>query len=88
MYGLKQAAILSYNLIKKYLAPAGYYPIKESNKLWRHKTKCTIFVLTVDNFGIKYFSKKDTNHLINALKEFYEIIIDCEGKNYCGLTFD
>ena len=37
MYGLKQAAILSYNLIKQWLAPAGYYPIKESNILWQQK---------------------------------------------------
>ena len=36
MYGLKQAAILTYNLIKQCLAPAGYYPIKESNGLWKH----------------------------------------------------
>ena len=43
MYGLTQAAILSYNLIKRRLTPAGCYPIKDSNGLWWHKTRCTIF---------------------------------------------
>ena len=38
MYGLKQAAILAYKLIKEILQPAGYYPIKESNR-WQHKTR-------------------------------------------------
>ena len=55
MYGLKQAAILSYNLIKRHLKPECSYPIKESNGLWKHKTRRTIFAFTVDNFAIKYF---------------------------------
>ena len=87
MYGLKQAAILSYNLIKQQLAPAGYYPIKESNGLWKHKTRRTIFALTFDDFGIKYFCEDDANHLINALKKFYDIPMDQDGINYCGLMF-
>ena len=86
MYGLKQAAILSYNLIKQRLMPAGYYPIKESNGLWKHKTKKTIFALTVDDFGIKYFEKDDAEHLLNALRQHYDISVDWKGMNYCGLT--
>ena len=88
MYGLKQAAILAYNLIKKRLKPAGYYPIKESNGLWRHKTRKTIFALCVDDFGVKYFNKEDALHLANALQQHYDITIDWTGKNYCGLTLD
>ena len=67
MYGLQQATILSYNLIKERLEPEGYYPMKESNSLWKHKTRRTIFALTVD-FRIKYFCSEDADHLINALK--------------------
>ena len=81
MYSLTQAAILSYNLIKQRLQPEGYYPIKESNGLWKHKTRRIIFALTADNFGIKYFCRKDADHLLNALKIFYEISINWEGKN-------
>ena len=81
MYGLKQAAILVYNLIKERLEPAGYFPIKESNGLWKHKTRPTIFALCVDDFGVKYFSEGDVNHLINALKEYYDILTDWAGNN-------
>ena len=56
MYGLKQAAIVSYTALGQQLVLAGYYPIKESNGLWRHEDQHTIFALTVDDFGIKYFS--------------------------------
>ena len=87
MYGLKQAAILSYNLIKQRLGPSGYYPIKESNGLWKHKTRRTIFALTVDDFGVKYFCEDDAKHFLNALQKFYDISIDRDGTNYCGLTF-
>ena len=68
MYDLKQAAILSYNLIKQRLELDGYYPIKELNGLWNHKTRHAIFELTVNNFGMKYFCKVDADQLIkNAL---------------------
>ena len=88
MYGLKQAAILAYKLIQERLEPAGYYPINESNGLWKHKTRPTIFALCVDDFGIKYFCQDDADHLLNALREHYDISVDWKGANYCGLTLD
>ena len=88
IYGLKQAAILAYNLIKERLAPAGYVPIKESNGLWRHNTRKTVFALCVDDFGVKYYTKEDALHLINALDKHYDITVDWTGRNYCGLTLD
>ena len=88
LYGLKQAAILAYSLLKKLLKPAGYYPIKESNGLWRHETRKTIFALCVDDFGIKYYNKEDADHLINTLKEYYDISIDWNCTNYCGLKLE
>ena len=57
MYGLMQAAILAYKLIKERLHPAGYYPIKESNRLWQHKTRKRIFALCVDDFGVNSLIK-------------------------------
>ena len=70
MYGLKQAAILAYKQLKERLEPAGYYPIPDSNGLWAHKTRKTIFALCVDDFGIKYFSEEDANHLVTTLKKY------------------
>ena len=47
-----------------------------------------MFSLVVDDFGIKYASLTDANHLINSLRELYEITIDWTGKLYCGLTLE
>ena len=43
------------------------------------------FCLCVDDFGVKYFSKDDANHLIQTLNNKYECTIDWEGKKICGL---
>ena len=48
----------------------------------------TKFALCIDNFGIKYNSDQDLQHLIQILKKYYDISIDKEDKNCCGLTFD
>jgi len=42
----------------------------------------------VDNFGIKYINKTDVNHLIQTLKQDYEIEEDWEGTRYLGITLD
>ena len=63
MYDLKQAAILVYKNLKQSLAPYGYSPIIGTVGIWGHKTRLTKFCLCVDDFGIKYFSKLDAQHL-------------------------
>ena len=50
--------------------------------------KCTTFVLCADDFGVKYFSKADAQHLIDALEADYKLTIDWTGALYCGLTLD
>ena len=54
MYGLKQASVLAYKYLSKFLTAADYTPIIGTSGLWCHKTKPTIFCLCVDDFGIKY----------------------------------
>ena len=49
-----------------------------------HTDRKTVFCICLDDFGVKYYSKVDTDHLINALKD-YKITIDWTGSNYCGL---
>ena len=88
MYGLKNAAILAYNNLKKNLLPFGYVPVEGTVGLWKHKRRRTKFCVCVDDFGIKSFSNDDRDHLLNALKAHYKIIIDLTGSNYCGMTFD
>jgi hypothetical protein len=88
MYGLKEAAIIAFNQLVTKLAPAGYKPAPFTPGLWRHHTKKTTFVLCVDNFGVKYFSKSDAHHLIDAIKAHYELTINWSGSLYCGLILD
>ena len=86
MYGLKQAAILAYQQLKQHLEPFGYVPIKNTVGLWKHRTRPIKFCLCVDDFGVSYQSEADIQHLIAALSEKYNLTVDKNGSNYCGLS--
>jgi hypothetical protein len=88
MYGLKEAAILAYDQLRTHLAPYGYFPVQHTPGLWRHRTRRTTFTLAVDDFGIKYFSKDDADHLFAALATRYALTKDWTGSNYLGFTLD
>jgi hypothetical protein len=88
MYGLKQAALLAFDYLVKCLEPHGYVPCAHSVGLWKHKTRRTRFCLCVDDFGVKYFSKDDADHLITTLRKYFKVSVDWDGRNYCGLTID
>ena len=87
MYGLKQAAKLGRDKIIQTLQPFGYFPDKHSPNIWRHTSRPTVFCLCVDDFGIKYFSKSDLDHLVDALRTTYELKVNYDGTQYCGLNF-
>ena len=84
MYGLKQAAILAYKQLIQNLDKFGYEPIEGTTGMWHHRTRRTKFALCVDDFGVKYFTKEDAIHLVDALKTNYVITEDWTGSNYCG----
>jgi hypothetical protein len=88
MYGLKQAGLLTNQLLQKRLKPFGYYPARHKPGLWLHNTKPTAFSLVVDDFAVKYVTKSDANHLRDALLQHYEITTDWEGTVYSGITLD
>ena len=88
MYGLKEAGIIVFRQLVKNLAPSGYEPMPFTPGLWRHRTKRTTFALCIEDFGVKYFSKLDADHLINAVKAHYNLTIDWSGNLYCGLSLD
>ena len=54
--------------------------------LWTHTTLPTTFTLTLDDFGIKFFTADDSTHLLDALRKHYSITFDLSGSKYCGLT--
>ena len=86
MTGLKQAGRLARNGLTKNLARNGYAPVPHTLSLWRHHTSDLVFYLFVNDFGIKYTRKADTEHLLKYLREDYEITKDWTGDKYLGLT--
>jgi hypothetical protein len=53
---------------------------------WQHDTRPTKFCLCVDDFGVKYFSTADADHLLTSLRKHYKISVDLAGTDYCGLS--
>jgi len=39
----------------------------------------------VNDFGVKYTNKADVDHLIECLKENYDLTQDWDGDPYCGI---
>ena len=86
MCGLEQAAILAHNHSKNNSAQDGCTPIPGTIGMWRHHTRPTRFCVCVDDFGTKYFSKEDAEHLLTALGKNCKCTTDWTGKNCCGLN--
>ena len=86
MYGLPQAGILANKLLAKRLAEDGYFQTPHTPGLWKHVWRPVMFTLCVDDFGVEYVGDEHANHLITALKKFYEISIDWGGTLYLGMT--
>jgi hypothetical protein len=88
IYRLPQAGRLANDLLVKRLAPHGYHPVTHTHSLWKHDTRSITFTLVVDDFGIKYVGKDHEDHLLNALKQDYEVTVDWTGGLYCGINLD
>ena len=89
MYGLVQAATLAYKHLEKNLAHhRSSFPCPSITGLWKHVSQQKTFCLCVDDLGINYFLKEDTDHLLISLHSNYRISVNWEGKNYCGSTLD
>jgi hypothetical protein len=88
MYGLPQAGILAQQLLEERLNKNGYSRSKAMPGLWTHKIRPINSTLVVDDFGVKYVGKEHAMHLINILKEHYDISEDWTGSKYIGINFD
>ena len=85
---LCEAGILDQKLLEKRLLEHGYSQSKAVPGLWTHSTRPITFTLVVDDFGVKYVGKENALHLLNILKQHYEISEDWSGEKYIGITFD
>ena len=89
VWGLPQAGILANKLLRKRLAPHGYYECTHTPGLWKHKSRPITFTLVVDDFGVKYTRKEDVDHLIAAIKSKYKKLSeDWSGDLYCGIKLN
>ena len=88
MPSLKQAGCIAKYRLKIHLAKFGYSLIARTPSLWKHATKDICFSLVVDDFGVKNIGKDTADHLIQALKNLYNISIDWTGYLYCVLTMN
>lgn len=65
MYGSKQAAILAFDNLIKYLSSHGYMPVPNIIEIWQHFTQRPKFFYVLMDFDVKYYTKDDAKHLIN-----------------------
>jgi len=78
IYGLPQGGILANKLLRKRLAPHGYYEVAHTPGLWRHVTRPIEFSLVVDDFCVKYVGKKHAEHLLKVLHKYFKTSIRLE----------
>ena len=88
MYGLKEAAVLAYQQLSRFLALEGYTHVRGTAGLFTHNTRRTAFTLCVDDIGVKYCSQEDLAHLLQSLRKHYKLHVDEEGTHYMGLTMN
>ena len=86
MYGLPQSGRIANDRLIALLKPHGYAPVPITPGLWKHDSLPITFALVVDDFAVKYTSRKDAEHLMNALKENYSVSEDWAGTKYCGIS--
>ncbi len=70
------------------LVPFRYYKCIKTPGLCKHETKPLTFTLIVDDFGVKYESKDDMDHLIASIKSTYKVTKDWKGNLYCGISLN
>ena len=86
IYSLPQARKLANTDLKEHFTLYGYFEVAHTPVLWRHITRPIKFSLVVDDFGVKYVHKDDTNHFANSPKNAYQLAEDWTGGLYCGIT--
>ena len=87
MYGLPQAGRLSQLRLISHLAAHGYHQCPNTPCLFQHDTLDVTFSLVVDDFGVRYGSQSDADHLIATLRaNDYDLTIKPTGDTYLGMN--
>ena len=88
MYCLPQAGRIAYDKLVKHLALGGYVPTGKPPGLFKHTSRPIYSCLVVDNFGVKYTSPDDTEHLITHLSKEYKCTTDWDDNLFLGIYLD
>ena len=76
MYGLPEAGILANKLLKKQLSKHIYYECQFTPGIYRHVWRPIMFILVVDDFGVKCQGIQHAKHLKESLYKYYEVAVD------------
>ena len=87
-YGLPQSGKLANDKLRSRLEDAQYYETATTPGLWRHKWRSILFVLIVDDFGLEYVRKQESDHLEIVIKKHHDISQDWEVKEFAGIDLD
>jgi hypothetical protein len=89
MYGLPQAGILAYNQLITHIwihtDIHGYTPCTHTPGLWTRATRDITFCLVVDDFGIKYTNRCDTDHILTVPQKLYNVTTYWTGSLYLDM---
>ena len=85
MYGHPAAGRIAQTDFKALVSSHGYYEHPNVPCLFLHRTRTTVFTLIVDDIGIKVFSEDDLQHLINTIRNKWEVKVNRTGAKYNGV---
>jgi hypothetical protein len=85
MYALPQAGKLANFQLAQFLLLHNYLPCPVTPGLWMDTTSDLMFLLVVDDFGVRYTKRSDVEHLVTTLCTKYHLATDWTGSRYIGL---
>jgi hypothetical protein len=85
MYGLKESGKLSNMRVVTLLSSFGFHETS-TPCLFRHVSRPILFVLIVDDFGVKYHNRVDFDYLVSCLTTLYHVKAHPTGTKFLGFT--
>ena len=88
MYGLPQSGRIANEWLKPHLEKWGCYECEHTHGLFKHETRPVMFALVVDDFGVQYIGKDNTEHLYECIKAKCTCTYEEEGDLCCGIKLE
>eukprot|EP00804_Cyclotella_cryptica_P026321 CCRYP_007641-RA/>CCRYP_007641-RA protein AED:0.40 eAED:0.40 QI:0/0/0/1/0/0/2/0/241 len=85
MYRLLQSGLLANELLKKHINQHGYVQSKLVPGLWCQRTCPIQFVLTVNDFGVKYVGCQHAKHWYTVICKHYQVTTDWARERFIGI---